>query len=75
VLGSESRDLPDLVVEAVKRFFTRLLDWVELVLTDRPDAKILAAQTLGSLQGTMILAVTLQRPELMAEVRDRIVQM
>jgi hypothetical protein len=48
---------------------------VELVLTDRPDAKILAAQTLASLQGTMILAVTLQRPELMAEVRDRIVQM
>jgi TetR/AcrR family transcriptional regulator, transcriptional repressor for nem operon len=74
VLGSESRDLPDLVVEAVRRFFTRLLDWVELVLADRPDAKILAANTLGSLQGTMILAVTLQRPELMAEVRDRIVQ-
>jgi TetR/AcrR family transcriptional regulator, transcriptional repressor for nem operon len=74
VLGSESRDLPDLVVEAVRRFFTRLLDWVELVLADRPDAKILAAQTLGSLQGTMILAVTLQRPELMGQVRDRIVQ-
>jgi TetR/AcrR family transcriptional regulator, transcriptional repressor for nem operon len=75
VLGSESRDLPDLVVEAVRRFFTRLLDWVELVLADRPDAKILAAQTLGSLQGTMILAVTLQQPELMGQVRDRIVQL
>jgi TetR/AcrR family transcriptional regulator, transcriptional repressor for nem operon len=75
VLGSESRDLPDLVVEAVRRFFTALLDWVELVLADRPDAKILAANTIGSLQGTMILAVTLQRPELMSEVRDRIVQM
>ncbi len=75
VLGSESRDLPDLVVAAVRRFFTRLLDWVELVLVDRPDAKIVAANMLGSLQGTMILAVTLQRPELMAEVRDRIVQM
>jgi TetR/AcrR family transcriptional regulator, transcriptional repressor for nem operon len=73
VLGSESRDLPDLVVEAVRRFFTRLLDWVELVLADRPDAKIIAAQTLGSLQGTMILAMTLQRPELMGQVRDRIV--
>jgi TetR/AcrR family transcriptional regulator, transcriptional repressor for nem operon len=67
--------LPDLVVEAVRRFFTRLLEWVELVLADRPDAKIFAANTLGSLQGTMILAVTLQRPELMSEVRDRIVEM
>jgi TetR/AcrR family transcriptional regulator, transcriptional repressor for nem operon len=75
VLGSESRDLPDLMVDAVRRFFTRLLDWVELVVADRPDAKILAVNTLGSLQGTMILAVTLQRPELMAQVRDRIVQM
>jgi TetR/AcrR family transcriptional regulator, transcriptional repressor for nem operon len=74
VLGSESRDLPDLVVAAVQRFFTALLDWVELVLADRPDAKIIAAQTLGSLQGTMILAMTLQRPELMGQVRDRIVQ-
>jgi TetR/AcrR family transcriptional regulator, transcriptional repressor for nem operon len=82
VLGSESQDLPDLVVAAVRRFFTRLLEWVELVVADdlrsvedhRPDAKILAAQTLGSLQGTMILAVTLQQPELMGQVRDRIVQ-
>ncbi len=74
VLGSESRDLPDLVVAAVRRFFTQLLDWVELVVADRPDAKIFAANTLGSLQGTMILAVTLNRPELMAAVRDRIVQ-
>ncbi len=74
VLGSESRDLPDLVVAAVRRFFTRLLDWVELVLVDRPNANVLAVNTIGSLQGTMILAVTLQRPELMAEVRDRIVQ-
>jgi TetR/AcrR family transcriptional regulator, transcriptional repressor for nem operon len=75
VLGSESRDLPDLVVAAVRRFFTRLLEWVELVLVDWPDAATLAANILGSLQGTMILAVTLQRPELMGQVRDRIVQM
>ncbi len=75
VLGAESRELPDLVSDAVKRYFMQLLDWVELVLADRPDAAVLAAQTIGTLQGTMILAVTLQRPELMGQVRDRIVQL
>jgi TetR/AcrR family transcriptional regulator, transcriptional repressor for nem operon len=65
MLGAESKDLPDAVSEAARRFFKRLLDWIESALGDRADAAILAFYTIGTLQGTMILAVTLKRPELM----------
>ena len=65
MLGAESQDLPDAVAAATQRFFTRLLKWVELALGDRVDAATLAVHTIGALQGTMILAVTLKRPELM----------
>jgi TetR/AcrR family transcriptional regulator, transcriptional repressor for nem operon len=70
MLGAESKDLPETVSAAAKRFFVRLLDWIELVLGDRTDAALLAAHIIGSLQGTMILAVTLKRPELMDEVAE-----
>jgi TetR/AcrR family transcriptional repressor of nem operon len=67
MLGAESKDLPDAVSEAARRFFKRLLDWIESALGDRDDAATLAVHTIGTLQGTMILAVTLKRPELMDE--------
>jgi TetR/AcrR family transcriptional regulator, transcriptional repressor for nem operon len=67
MLGAESKDLPDAVSAAASRFFKRLLDWIESALGDRADAATLAVHTIGSLQGTMILAVTLKRPELMDE--------
>jgi TetR/AcrR family transcriptional regulator, transcriptional repressor for nem operon len=70
MLGAESQDLPAVVSEAARRFFKRLLDWVELALGDRADAATLAVHTIGTLQGTMILSVTLKRPELMYEVAD-----
>jgi hypothetical protein len=41
-------------------------------LGDRADAATLAVHTIGTLQGTMILAVTLKRPELMDEAADRL---
>jgi TetR/AcrR family transcriptional regulator, transcriptional repressor for nem operon len=72
MLGAESKDLPEAVSDAARRFFKRLLDWVESVLGDRTDAATLAILAIGTLQGTMILAVTLQRPELMDEVADRL---
>jgi TetR/AcrR family transcriptional regulator, transcriptional repressor for nem operon len=72
MLGAESKDLPDAVSEAARRFFKRLLDWIELALGDRADAATLAVHTIGTLQGTMILAVTLKRPELMDEVVDQL---
>jgi hypothetical protein len=67
MLGAESKDLPDAVSAAARRFFTRLLDWLEAALGDRADAATLAIHAIGALQGTMILAVTLKRPELMDE--------
>jgi TetR/AcrR family transcriptional regulator, transcriptional repressor for nem operon len=67
MLGAESKDLPEAVSAAARRFFTRLLDWVELALADRADAATLAVNIIGTLQGTMILAVALKRPELMDE--------
>ncbi len=72
MLGAESKDLPAAVSAAARRFFKRLLDWIESALGDRADAATLAVHTIGTLQGTMILAVTLQRPELMNEVADRL---
>ncbi len=75
MLGAESKDLPDAVSEAARRFFKRLLDWIEAVLGDRADANTLAVHTIGTLQGTMILAVTLKRPELMDEVADQLKQL
>jgi TetR/AcrR family transcriptional regulator, transcriptional repressor for nem operon len=72
MLGAESQDLPDAVSEAASRFFKRLLNWIELALGERADASTLAVHTIGTLQGTMILAVTLKRPELMDEVVDQL---
>jgi TetR/AcrR family transcriptional regulator, transcriptional repressor for nem operon len=72
MLGAESKDLPEEVSEAARRFFIRLLDWIEAALGDRVDAARLAVHTLGTLQGTMILAVTLKRPELMDEAAARL---
>jgi TetR/AcrR family transcriptional regulator, transcriptional repressor for nem operon len=67
MLGAESKDLPEAVSEAARRFFTRLLTWIELVLGDRSDASALAVRIIGTLQGTMILAVALNRPELVMD--------
>jgi TetR/AcrR family transcriptional regulator, transcriptional repressor for nem operon len=67
MLGAESKVLPDAVAVAARRFFTRLLDWIRSALGDHADAATLAVHIIGALQGTMILAVTLQRPELMDE--------
>ncbi len=72
MLGAESKDLPDAVSAAARRFFKRLLDWIESALGERPDAATIAVHTLGTLQGTMILAVTLKRPELMDEVANQL---
>ncbi len=72
MLGAESKDLPDAVSAAARRFFNRLLDWIESALGNRADAATLAVHTIGTLQGTMILAVTLKCPELMDEVADRL---
>jgi TetR/AcrR family transcriptional regulator, transcriptional repressor for nem operon len=72
MLGAESKDLPEAVSEAARQFFKRLLNWIEEVLGDRADAATLAVHTIGTLQGTMILAVTLKRPELMNEVADQL---
>jgi TetR/AcrR family transcriptional regulator, transcriptional repressor for nem operon len=72
MLGAESKDLPDAVSAAARRFFTRLLDWIEAALGDRSDAAILAVHIIGTLQGTMILAVTLNRPDLMDEAANQL---
>ncbi len=80
MLGAESRDLPDAVSQAARRFFRRLLAWVESALGDpcgngnaaRADAATLAVHMISTLQGTMILAVALKRPELMDAVAEQL---
>jgi TetR/AcrR family transcriptional regulator, transcriptional repressor for nem operon len=68
MLGAGSQDLPEPVAAAAARFFTQVLAWTEAALGERDDAAALAVQIIGTLQGTMILAVALKRPELMGEV-------
>jgi TetR/AcrR family transcriptional regulator, transcriptional repressor for nem operon len=72
MLGAGSQDLPEPVAAAATRFFTRLLAWTEAALGERDDAAAFAVQIIGTLQGTMILAVALKRPELMGEIADRL---
>jgi hypothetical protein len=52
-----------------------LLDWTEAAWGDRADAATLAVHTISTLQGTMILAVTLKRPELMDEAAEHLKQL
>jgi TetR/AcrR family transcriptional regulator, transcriptional repressor for nem operon len=73
VLGAGSQDLPEPVAAAATRFFTRLLAWTQAALGSRADAAAVAVEIIGTLQGTMILAVALQRPELMNAAVDRLI--
>ncbi len=75
MLGAESRDLPEPVAAAARHFFTTLIGWMTAVFRDRTDAESLAIHAIGILQGTMILAVTLERPELMIAAGDRVKQL
>lgn len=75
MLGAESRDLPEPVAAAARHFFTTLIGWMTEGFGDRADAESLAIHAIGILQGTMILAVTLQRPELMIAAGDRVKQL
>jgi TetR/AcrR family transcriptional regulator, transcriptional repressor for nem operon len=75
ILGASSQDLPEPVSSAVQHFFTALLDWTTQALGNRADAASLAIQMIGTLQGTMILAVTLKRPDLMATAAMQIQQL
>jgi TetR/AcrR family transcriptional regulator, transcriptional repressor for nem operon len=72
MLGASSRDLPEPVAEAVRHFYTQLLNWTQAALGDRADAASLAIHIIGTLQGTMILAVTLKHPALMADAAERL---
>ncbi|MEM9059834.1 MAG: TetR/AcrR family transcriptional regulator [Pseudomonadota bacterium] len=63
MLGAETRGLPDRVAEAVAAFMDRNIDWVVDVLPDGLSAEArrqAAVQVVASLQGALMLAVSLQ---------------
>ena len=75
VLGAASLDLPPVVSEAVKQFYQQLIDWTTIALGDRPDAATLAKHIIGTLQGTMITALALNQPALLAEATPYLLQL
>ncbi len=65
MLGAETRGLPQPVADRAKAFLDRNIDWlVEALPDDIPDAarRQGAVQVLASLQGAMMLAVSLDDP-------------
>lgn len=73
MLGAESQGLPARVAEAVKVFLDQNIDWVvDALPEDIPeDAKRQAAvQVVASLQGAMMLAVSLNDPWMLDAVVD-----
>jgi TetR/AcrR family transcriptional regulator, transcriptional repressor for nem operon len=75
ILGASSQNLPAPVAMAVHHFYTQLLNWTQTALGDRADANTLAAHIIGTLQGSMVLAVALKRPELMADAAEQLRQL
>lgn len=80
VLGAESLDLPAVVGQAVGRFFEQMIHWTATALcgevqgdavgslgSDRQAAEALAKHIIGTLQGTMITALTLQDPQVLTD--------
>ena len=77
VLGAESQDLPEPVAVAVGTFFTQLMSWTDVALERGPDGAkdgLDAAQLIASLQGSMILALVLKRPELYSRTADDVLK-
>lgn len=78
VLGSATLELPPQVSQAVVRFFRRLIGWTAQALEGNSrNASIpgpSAEHVIASLQGTVILAITLEQPELFAETQERLLR-
>lgn len=76
VLGGQVLMLPPPVAEAVTGFFEGVLGWTEAALSAGIPAgtvpPIRADDVVGSLQGAMILAIALKRPQLFADARARL---
>ncbi len=76
ILGAERHYLPETVAEATASFYRRLLEWTEIALgTDDGDASALAAHVIAALQGAMVLAVALDRDELIASSAEQLTKL
>lgn len=68
VLGAESADLPDIVCAQTRRFVGLMLDWIAAVIRRQgvadAAAQADAARLLARIHGAMLLAHTMQRPDL-----------
>lgn len=79
VLGSATLELPPQVSRAVVRFFHRLMEWTDRALEDADGVTSAlgppsAGHIIASLQGTVILALTLEKPSLFAETQERLLR-
>lgn len=75
VLGAESLDLPDVVSDAVGRFFIQMIAWTEKALEGHPDGEALAKHVVSTLQGTMITALTLKQPQLLQDAEPYLLRL
>lgn len=73
MLGAETKGIPSGVADGVKAFLDQNIDWVVDALPDDiPDEarRQAAAQVVASLQGAMMLAVSLKDPWMLDAVAD-----
>ncbi len=76
MLGAEIDSLPAAVADEARIFFERNIDWLEAVFSrlDEPSApgstqaRRRALATLATLEGAMIIARTLERPDIFDEI-------
>lgn len=74
ILGAEISGLPQEVSDAVSAFFNRMIDWTELALAGAKGPTADARFIISSLQGAMVLAVTMKKPDHLDQTVRRLVQ-
>ncbi|MEP3244510.1 MAG: TetR/AcrR family transcriptional regulator [Sneathiella sp.] len=74
VLGAEISGLPDDVSRAVSVFFEKMIAWTTKALANAKGPTADATHIISTLQGAMVLAVTLKKPDHLNETVRRLVQ-
>ncbi len=74
MLGSESPSLPEDLRPHVQSFFEKISDWTKKVLGIKKGSPLEATFVIGSLQGSMALAVSQQDPAILEATIKQLVK-
>ncbi|MBE7638287.1 TetR family transcriptional regulator [Sneathiella sp. P13V-1] len=75
MLGSESPSLPEELRPHIQSFYKKVSGWTETVLDKRKDSPLGATFIIGSLQGSMALAVSQQDSDILKSTIQQLVKM